>query len=213
MPVYRTPDGRIVEERTDVTPPRAGRDPDPTVAKPEGSGTEPGDASRRWKTRYTETTVVRRPATETPDTETVRESAGGGDPPTRLVGAIRGGTVDSENILPVVGWLVVVDGPGVGRDLRIGVGRNALGRDGSNRIPLPFGDTHISRREHLWITYDPVNRLFSVAPGNSPNLAYLNGVAIEQRMPLADGCTIVVGQTTLRFAAFCGDGFTWPNAE
>ena len=113
----------------------------------------------------------------------------------------------------MAGWLVVVDGPGVGRDLRIGAGRNDLGRERGNRIALPFGDTRISRRTHLWINYDPMNRAFSVAPGNSTNLAYLNDAPIEERMPLADGATITVGRTTLRFVAFCGDRFGWTDAD
>ena len=106
---------------------------------------------------------------------------------------------------------MIVAGPGVGCDLRIGVGRNDLGRDRDNRIPLPFGDAKISRRAHLWVNYDPLNRAFSVAPGTSTNLAYLNGTAIEGRMPLADRATISLGGTELRFVAFCSDRFTWTD--
>jgi len=32
-------------------------------------------------------------------------------------------------------------------------------------------------------------------------------------MPLADGATIAIGRTKLRFVAFCGDRFAWPDAE
>ena len=190
MPVYRTPDGRIVEEKTVVKPP----------------GGTPEAGRRRGGTGYADPTVVRRP------TETGRR-APQDDERTRLAGAVPADTSGSEEIDPVTGWLVIVAGPGVGRDLRIGVGRNDLGRDRDNRIPLPFGDAKISRRAHLWVNYDPLNGAFSVAPGNSTNLAYLDGTAIEGRMPLADRSTISLGGTKLSFVAFCSDRFGWTDAD
>ena len=214
MPVYRTPDGRIVEERTTVKPPGAGRDRkakdaasgrDEPPARPEGGGAAPETGRRR--AAYNHPTVVRRPG------GTTGRQAARDDQRTRLAGAVPADAAGAEETDPVAGWLVIVEGPGAGRDLRIGVGRNDLGRDGDNRIPLPFGDTRISRRKHLWVNYDPLNRAFSVAPGNSTNLAYLNDAAIEEGMPLADGATITVGRTILRFVAFCGEGFAWPDAD
>ena len=185
MPVYRTPSGRIIEERTDVSPPRPGDEKsapvDPTRAKRAGGGASANRGER--------TTVVGPPTSGTGKTRTTADPGGANNEPTRLVGAIPG-VDESENVDPVVGWLVVVDGPGRGRDLRVGSGRNAIGRAGKNRIVLPFGDTQISRRAHLWVTYDPRNRRFSIAPGDGSNLAYLDDTAIEQRMDLVDGATI-----------------------
>ena len=204
MPVYRTPDGRIVEEKTTLKPRRDAPEPAPNETAP---GDDPDAAAeKRRETGYTAPTVVRRPG---------RASAGSPAPEderTRLAGAVPTDAAGSEEADPVTGWLVVVSGPGVGRDLRIGVGRNDLGRDRGNRIALPFGDRKISRRAHLWINYDPLNRAFSVAPGSGANLAYLNEAAIEERMPLPDRATISVGETRLLFVAFCGDGFTWSDA-
>ena len=222
MPVYRTPDGRIVEERTEVTPP--GGKPsglagdDATGATRKTDDRTGGGAPRpaRGRTGYDETTVVHRPGAGTRATETARR--GGTDSErTVLVGAIPRGdkqTSAAEEVDPVTGWLVVLDGPGKSRDVRIGAGRNALGRDSSNRVALPFGDTQISREKHLWIAYDHRNRTFSVAPGDgSANLAYLNDTPIDQRLPLPDGATIAIGKTTLRFVAFCGDTFDWSDAD
>ena len=213
MPVYRTPDGRIVEERTTVTPPGAGRDREaedvasgrgePAAGVRGGAGPETG----RRRGGYADPTVVRRPG------GTTGRQAARDDQRTRLAGAVPADAADSEETDPVAGWLVIVEGPGEGHDLRIGVGRHDLGRDRANRIALPFGDTRISRRGHLWVNYDPLNGAFSVAPGNSTNLAYLNDAAIEERMPLADGATVTVGRTKLRFVAFCGEGFAWPDAN
>ena len=205
MPVYRTPDGRIVEEKTTLNPRRAAPESAP-------NGAAPGDApdataEKRRGTGYTEPTVVRRPGRTSAATPATPE-----DEPTRLASAVPTDAAGSEEADPVTGWLVVVSGPGVGRDLRVGVGRNDLGRDHGNRIALPFGDRKISRRAHLWINYDPLNRAFSVAPGSGANLAYLNEAAIEERMPLPDRATISLGDTKLLFVAFCGDGFTWSDA-
>ena len=131
MPVYRTPDGRIVEEKTTLKPRR-------DAPEPAANGTAPGDdpdavAEKRRGTAYTEPTVVRRPG---------RMSAGPAAAPederTRLAGAVPTDAAGSEQAGPVTGWLVIVSGPGMGRDLRIGVGRNDLGRDRGNRIAPPL---------------------------------------------------------------------------
>ena len=205
MPVYRTPYGRIVEEKTHVAPRRGAPMPEANGTAPGGV---PGTAAREPRgTGYTEPTVVRRPGRTRAGPAAPRE-----DEPTRLAGAVPTDTAGSEEIDPVTGWLVVVSGPGVGRDLRVGVGRNDVGRDRGNRIALPFGDRKISRRAHLWVNYDPLNRGFSVAPENGTNLAYVDEAAIEERKPLPDRATISAGDTKPLFVAFCGDGFTWSDA-
>ncbi len=203
MPVYRTPDGRIVEETTLVKPrgkatdrPDADTDPNRDATEKIGGGVG---------TELDAPTVVRRPGAA-PTTPTRRPD----DEPTKLAGAVPTMPAPGDPG-PVAGWLVVIDGPGSGRDLRVGVGRNDLGRSSENRISLPFGDARISRRCHLWVNYDPRHRVFSVVPGSGANLAYLDETAIEERMLLAHGATITVGETSLRFVAFCGDDFTWPE--
>ena len=203
MPVYRTPDGRIVEETTLVRPrgKSAERREVDTIAN-RGPAEELGT---RVSTGLDAPTVVRRP--DTAPTTPARRSD---DEPTKLAGAVPT-TPGSTDPGPVTGWFVVIEGPGSGRDLRIGVGRNDLGRSSENRISLPFGDMRITRRRHLWVNYDPRHRVFSVVPGSGANLAYLDETAIEERMPLNHGATITVGETRLRFVAFCGDDFTWPE--
>ena len=64
---------------------------------------------------------------------------------------------------PVVGWLVVVGGPGIGSYRPIFEGNNTLGRSPSNRIPIDFGDDAISSDEQAYIRYDsaPIVRSFS----------------------------------------------------
>ena len=168
MPVHRTLDGRIVEERTNVTPPGSGGKPERKRAghdEPFGPPAEGKGAaeSRPHGAGYADPTVVRRPGGVTAGRQAPRD-----DERTRLAGAVPTDSTGSQETDPVAGWLVIVEGPGVGRDLRIGIGRNDLGRDRDNRIGLPFGDARISRRAHLWVNYDPLNQVFSVAPETAP---------------------------------------------
>ncbi len=218
MPVYRTPDGRIVEERTKQRPLRDTR----TTTASEGERTTvanvEGDAPatpRPSRGGYSDPTVVHLPGTG--GAGTTRGATPPDSETTRLHGSIGAGTTGVEGarpeVEPVAGWLVVVEGPGAGTDLRIGIGQNMVGRDPENRIGLAFGDRKISRQDHLRVNYDHERRVFSVVPGTSANLAYLNGTAIEQRCVLAAGDTIRIGRTTLRFVAFCGDDFNWPDDD
>ena len=69
MPVYRTPDGRIVEERTTLTPPaaRPGQEAGGTAAGGDDAtagrrGGGPAPETGRRRAGYADPTVVRRPA-------------------------------------------------------------------------------------------------------------------------------------------------------
>src|SRR5262249_54795631 len=49
--------------------------------------------------------------------------------------------ISSKNVVPddpVVGWFVVVDGPGKGRSIEIGIGANSIGRDRGQKVCLSF---------------------------------------------------------------------------
>ncbi|PWG74878.1 FHA domain-containing protein, partial [Enterococcus hirae] len=45
---------------------------------------------------------------------------------------------------PVVGWRVIVGGPGIGSYRPVFEGNNTIGRGAANRIPIDFGDDTIS---------------------------------------------------------------------
>src|SRR5262249_42710962 len=68
---------------------------------------------------------------------------------------------------PVVGWLVVVGGPGLGSFRPIFEGNNAVGRGKDQRIPIDFGDTTISSEEQAYIRYDSMDRSFLFVPNLS----------------------------------------------
>ncbi|HEU0159845.1 MAG TPA: FHA domain-containing protein [Hyphomicrobiaceae bacterium] len=111
---------------------------------------------------------------------------------------------------PVVGWMVVVGGPGLGAYRPIYEGNNTLGRGKGQRIPIDFGDESISAEEQAYIRYDSVDRSFLFVP----NLAKTNIVSINNKkptgaVPLNAMDVITVGRTQLAFVPFCGEEFDW----
>jgi FHA domain len=110
---------------------------------------------------------------------------------------------------PVVGWVVVVDGPGRGNALRLGYGQNGIGRDQAERVCLDFGDDAISRQKHCFLIYEPRRRQFLVRPGDGAALTYLNGNLLSQPRQLKAADKIEIGRTTLRFVPLCGPDFEW----
>ncbi len=114
----------------------------------------------------------------------------------------------TQDIDPVVGWLVCITGPDRGRDYRIRNGRNFVGRDPGMDIAIT-GDDTISRRNHAEIVYDPMSRGFFIAPGDSRGLVYQNKAPVLSPNPLQDRDLIQLGKTELMFVPLCGDGFNW----
>jgi len=112
---------------------------------------------------------------------------------------------------PVVGWIVVVDGPGKGQALRLGYGMNSIGRGEGERVCINFGDRKISRSKHAIITYDPKGRKFYVHAGDAINLTYLNDQPVLTPTELTGQEEIVLGETKLRFIPFCGENFDWQD--
>jgi hypothetical protein len=117
------------------------------------------------------------------------------------------GTFDQD---PVVGFLVVVGGPGIGNFRPIFEGNNTVGRSCSQRIPLDFGDDAISSEEQAYIRYDSSARSFLFVP----NLAKTNVVSLNDKRPtgaveLSQMDVITMGRTQLVFVPFCGAEFDW----
>lgn len=111
---------------------------------------------------------------------------------------------------PVVGWLVVVGGPGIGNYRPIFEGNNTVGRSDSNRVPIDFGDDAISSEEQAYIRYDSADRSFLFVP----NLAKTNVVSLNAKRPtgaveLSQMDVITMGRTQLVFVPFCGPEFDW----
>ena len=111
---------------------------------------------------------------------------------------------------PVVGWLVIVGGPGLGAHRSIYEGNNTVGRASTQRIPIDFGDATISSEEQAYIRYDSHDRSFLFVP----NLAKTNVVQVNEQKPtgaveLKSMDVITMGRTQLVFVPFCGADFDW----
>ncbi len=109
------------------------------------------------------------------------------------------------------GWVVVVDGPGRGTSFAIQDGVSQIGRGDDQMIQLDFGDMGISRTNHAAIAFDGEARQFFLGHGGKANIVRLNGRPVLSTEPLRHGDTIRIGETTLRFIAFCGEEFVWDN--
>ena len=111
---------------------------------------------------------------------------------------------------PVVGWLVIVGGPGLGAHRSIYEGNNTVGRASTQRVPIDFGDDTISSEEQAYIRYDSHDRSFLFVP----NLAKTNVVQVNDQKPtgaveLKAMDVITMGRTQLVFVPFCGPDFDW----
>ncbi len=152
---------------------------------------------------------------DTPQTRVMRpgvsrQAAPGGGSRTQLV---RGKSLVKRTEFqqdPVVGWLVIIGGPGLGAFRPIFEGNNTIGRSSAQRIPIDFGDETISSEEQAYIRYDSVDRRFLLVP----NLAKTNIVAVNDGKPtsaieLTAMDVITMGHTQLVFVPFCGNDFDW----
>ncbi|MGI9408256.1 MAG: hypothetical protein ACR2O4_17900, partial [Hyphomicrobiaceae bacterium] len=142
------------------------------------------------------------------------EAANGLDNKTRAVRGIQHPDRDDYYQEPVVAWLVVIGGPGLGAFRPIYEGNNAIGRAQSQRIAIDFGDDSISAEEQAYIRYDSADRTFLFVP----NLAKTNVVSLNETKPttavrLSPMDVITVGQTQLVFVPFCGPEFDWSELK
>ena len=212
MPIRRRGDGEIVEEPTNPLPARGGTPPatppeeaptEPTAPPPADSlfADAPADAKERW---------------DSPTKPVNREDREG---KTRILSPRRAPSTEDRATAtdpmadPPVGWLVVVRGPGKGSVLTLGNGMNAIGRGTSARVRLDFGDGNVSRANHARVAYDPRERRWLLSHGDGANLTYLNGEVVMAPVEIESGAQIQIGETTLRFQAFCSQEFDWLDVD
>ena len=124
-------------------------------------------------------------------------------------GAMRGGAPRKDDLGPVVGWLVIISGPGRGHSLELGYGYNSIGRSASNQVVLNFGDTSISDVGHATIAYDNVGYKFYVTHGQSRNMVFMDNAAVLTPMEIKMGSQIRIGKTLLMFVPFCSSDLNW----
>ena len=109
-----------------------------------------------------------------------------------------------------VGWMVVVEGPGVGNWFLLENGVSHIGSAEGQTIRLDFGDQSVEPAGHAAIGYDETNHGFVVAAPSGPGVR-LNGIEIGAHARLRDGDVISLGGTSLRMVALCSPNFHWPS--
>ncbi|MEM6888970.1 MAG: FHA domain-containing protein [Pseudomonadota bacterium] len=108
-----------------------------------------------------------------------------------------------------VGWLVVVSELGRGASFSLHDGVTTVGRGTDQTVCLDFGDNSISRENHISIAFDAEQRKFFIGHGGKANLVRLNNTPLLSTEELSSKDMIRLGETTLRFIAFCDDDFNW----
>jgi len=108
-----------------------------------------------------------------------------------------------------VGWIVVVEGPGLGSSFTLFSGVSPIGRGEDQAVKLDFGDTSISRINHALVAYDPEQRRFFLGHGGKANIVRLNDQPVLSTEEMTNSDLIRIGETTLRFVALCGRDFEW----
>lgn len=190
-PSYPSGDDTIFTKRA-----AGGSDPDATrilQRSPSGSPQAPAPDSDPH------TKLVRRPSSKPAATAEPNTTA-----------AAPAGSADDMTGDPVVGWLVVIEGPGRGQCVTLGYGQNSIGREPGNRVVLAYGDGEISRHKHAMLTYDPRGRKFYIQHGDSTNLTYVEDSPVLAPTQLSGGESIRIGdKTVLKFVPLCGEEFDW----
>lgn len=212
MPVYRGPDGKIIEEKTnkgeDVTQ-ETDRAQRPMPPAPPDGGQGAGAGRLDAPTQKMDASVSSSPAISEEKTRVVGGRRRQEDQQRLEERVEKADGMDD----PVVGWLVIVEGPGKGRAMQLGYGANSIGRGETDRINLNFGDDQISRGGHATVTYDPRGRKFYVQHGGGTNLTYLDDQPVLIPIELPALSHISIGNTVLRFVPLCGDAFDWQDIE
>lgn len=110
--------------------------------------------------------------------------------------------------MPVVGWLVCVEGPARGSDYRIRAGYNYIGRAEHMDICVR-GDNTIGRERHALLAYDQEERVFFFGPADGKSIVRLNGKMVMNPQEIKLHDILTVGTTKLMFVPLCGEGFDW----
>jgi hypothetical protein len=128
-------------------------------------------------------------------------------------GKDEGAEPDDADVPLPVGWLVVVEGPGVGNVAILETGVNILGRSAESQVPLDFGDRHISREDHVRVSYNRKTRRFRIVPGKGTETWIRGNELVDEARDLAHGDLITIGTTVLRFIPFCDERFDWLETD
>ena len=113
---------------------------------------------------------------------------------------------DKIQVPRVVGWLVCTSGNDYGRDFRLHVDNNFVGRDIECDICL--NDSYVSRK-HFTVTYDPLNDNYFATMSEGRGIVYVNKTPLMPNQILKQGDKIKVGKTELVFVPLKSSIVNW----
>ena len=116
------------------------------------------------------------------------------------------GRTFDEEIEPVTGWLVCIEGENKGKSYIIKSGKNKIGRAAYMDISIEK-DMSISKDTHAIIIYEPKNKEFYIIPGI--NMTYLNDEVVLENRKLVDRDYITIGKSKMVFVQLCSETFSW----
>lgn len=114
----------------------------------------------------------------------------------------------SDEINPVVGWLIAVKGEYKGSAFILNSGNNNIGRSLTNAVALAKERT-VSRERHASIIFDPDNNKFFIKPGESSGLTYVNNELLLSVRELNSWDKIRLGAVEFVFVPLCSEYFSW----
>lgn len=101
-------------------------------------------------------------------------------------------------VTPVVGWLVCTEGADKGKDFRLHVDNNFVGREADQDVRLK--DKKISRKRHFSVAYDREGDNYFMTMGSGTGIVRVNNSPLGGGITyLNKGDKIRVGNTTLVF--------------
>ena len=120
--------------------------------------------------------------------------------------------VDTGEIIdPVVGWLVCVKGTYYGQSFNLKSGKNKIGRSTEMQVKL-LKDQSVSKSCVACGVFDAKEKVFSLMPGESDSLCYVNGDAVYNRIILTGYEEIEFGdseENKFIFLPLCSEKFDW----
>ena len=111
---------------------------------------------------------------------------------------------------PVIGWLVCLEGEQIGRDFRVIMEKNFIGKTDDMHIKI-LGDDKIAERNHGIIAYDPLNRKTTLVPASGAMT--LNYERILNPVQLNGGEMITIGSSHFKFILFCKEHVVWKETD
>ena len=130
--------------------------------------------------------------------------------------------MDLDPLKRIVGWLVCVNGPSIGKDYRIVPEKNFIGRSSEMDIRI-LNDNSVSQTNHATIVYDPEKNSTTLLPGDSHGLVYIyddedRWEAIHEYKEIEAGERIKLGKSEFIFVPFCSGGnggfaFNWRDND